>query len=252
MKFFRKLLSILCLFAAIYFLFGTSQELENYHKANKTDKKIQQTFSLGKEDKFSIRWNQLFQKNNDVVGWIKMDSGANYPILHGNTNQTYLHSDLYHRHSVNGSIFLASENKGLSDTNIMIYGHNMLSGAMFGLNDKYMQKKYLKKHPYFYIYTPSGKYVYKIFHVLKTPAMCSVFQVHFENKKEFSQYLKKCEKYSMYTTDVDYQKNHRIATLSTCTDKGHRRFILQGYLESIEDYKGKIKETLDTVEPCFE
>ena len=70
------------------------------------------------------------------------------PILHGDSNEEYLHTDLYGDYNINGSIFVNADNsRDWSDPNTIIYGHRMNNGSMFGSNKKYMEKDYLKKHP---------------------------------------------------------------------------------------------------------
>ena len=83
--------------------------LEKYTKEKKVSKK--------KQD-FVVDWKKLWKTNKDVVGWIKMDSGADYPILHGDSNEEYLHTDLYGDYNINGSIFVNADNsRDWSDPN---------------------------------------------------------------------------------------------------------------------------------------
>lgn len=54
----------------------------------------------------------LLARNSDVKGWIDIpDTKVSYPIVQGETNDTYIHSDIDKKEFRAGSIFIASENK---------------------------------------------------------------------------------------------------------------------------------------------
>lgn len=101
--------------------------------------------------------------NDDVIGYIVLDGyDIEYPVMYGDTNDSYIKSSPYGGYDYNGSIFLDSDNHSdFSDSRSVIYGHNMIDGSMFGsLNDNYLEDIDGKT---FTIYSENGIGVYEIF-----------------------------------------------------------------------------------------
>ena len=81
-----------------------------------------------------VDWEGLKAVNPDVVGWIQIPGTVvNFPVYQGETNETYLRSDVNGNYSVGGLIFMDYENTapGMVDGQTLIYGHHMLNGSMF-------------------------------------------------------------------------------------------------------------------------
>ena len=81
-----------------------------------------------------VDWASLKAVNGDVVGWIQIPGTiVNYPVYQGETNDTYLHSDVNGNYSLGGLVFLDYENTapGMIDAQTLIYGHHLRNGAMF-------------------------------------------------------------------------------------------------------------------------
>ena len=54
-----------------------------------------------------IDFDALQERNPDVVGWITIPgTNIDYPILHTDDNETYLHQDIDGNESVSGAIYL--------------------------------------------------------------------------------------------------------------------------------------------------
>ncbi len=96
-------------------------------------------------------YKEIYEENNDLVGWLEIAGTViNYPVLQSDTeeeSQFYLTHSFAKKKDKNGSLFMDYRNDFVNrDTNIIIYGHNMKSGAMFGTLKKYLEKGYLEKH----------------------------------------------------------------------------------------------------------
>ena len=179
--------------------------LRKYTKEKKVSKK--------KQD-FVVDWKKLWKTNKDVVGWIKNGFRCRLSILHGDSNEEVLHTDLYGDYNINGSIFVNADNsRDWSDPITIIYGHRMNNGSMFGSNKKYMEKDYLKKHPDFSIYRPDGCYVYKIFNVMVVEDGTYPYTYQFPDKKSYIEYLsKKYKQYSYYDSGITVPDARQIVT----------------------------------------
>ena len=104
-----------------------------------------------KQLKILPEYEQIYAENSDLVGWLEIDGTViNYPVLQSDTEQDsqfYLTHSFAKKKDKNGSLFMDYRNDFVNrDTNIIIYGHNMKNGAMFGSLKKYLEKGYLEQH----------------------------------------------------------------------------------------------------------
>ena len=90
----------------------------------------------------------LKELSPDCVGWLTIDgTDIDYPVMQGRDNSEYLNKDPYGEYSLAGSIFLDARNKAdLSDGYLLIYGHHMEAGAMFGALDAFADPQYFAAH----------------------------------------------------------------------------------------------------------
>ena len=244
MKKIRIIIAVLFLVAAGVLLYLAYSQMKVYDEGNQEYEDLKEDVDVkGNGKEFSLDWEALWKKNKDIIAWIRMDSGADYPILYCGNNTYYLHKGPDREYNINGSIFMNGDNhKDWSDPNTVIYGHNMNNGSMFGSNRKYKEADYLKKHPTFEIYRPDGKYTYRIFSVLVAYDATYPYTVQFDTKEEYQNYLNKVKGDGLYNTKVMIPDLRKIVTLSTCTSNGHKRLLIQGYIDSVDDYKGMIAE----------
>ncbi len=102
-----------------------------------------------------IDFDSLKSINPDIVGWLYVPGTViDYPILIGDDDLTYQNRDYTGSSSVIGSIFSFADADLLNDDHILLFGHNMISGQMFGNLKKYKSYDYASQHMYAYIYTP--------------------------------------------------------------------------------------------------
>lgn len=173
----------------------------------------------------------LSKINSDFSGWLYLpDTDISYPVVYGDDNEFYLHNTFEKKANASGAIFLDADNKdGFVDKNSIIYGHNMKNGSMFGKLRSFTDQDYVRKHPYFWIVTAEGSYLYEIFAVYKTDASSSTYQIEFDSSKNFMDYIKMCMDHSYYKNDLIFNKQDSIVTLSTCTNASDQeRLVVQG------------------------
>lgn len=90
---------------------------------------------------------ELYKQNSDVVGWLKAGDIIDHPVVQSD-NEYYLTHDFYRRSDSNGTLFVNMDNTLIPrDDVILIHGHNMRSGAMFGRMYRYGDFEYLCKYP---------------------------------------------------------------------------------------------------------
>ena len=93
-------------------------------------------------------FDELLKINPDVCAWITMDgTHIDFPVLQGETNLSYINTDVYGDFALAGSIFLDAHNApDFSDPYSLIYGHHMEHGLMFGTLDSFLDKDYFDSH----------------------------------------------------------------------------------------------------------
>ena len=81
-----------------------------------------------------INMQELYNINNDIVGWIKIDNtNISYPVMQTKENPNYyLRKNFYKKYSLWGTPFLAENCDIKSSDNLIIYGHHINNSKMFG------------------------------------------------------------------------------------------------------------------------
>lgn len=196
--------------------------------------------------KVSSVFDDLQSRNRDIIAWLKIDSELDEAVVQRD-NTYYLTHNALGQESVTGALFL-DETCDLIHvpTQMVIYGHNMKTGAMFGVLKKYETKgaSYYKEHAYIDFNTlyENGRYV--IF------AVCEVdvrqgqpyylpfwFYQRFSDEKQFMDYVASARAYSQYFCAVDVAPGDRLLTLSTCTgtDDNKRLLVMARKVRDGED-----------------
>lgn len=182
-----------------------------------------------KFSKLNVDFDKLKKKNSDVVGWIQFEGFyLSYPIVKDPGNNYYLTHTVEKKANSSGAIYIPKQNKSdFSDTNTIIFGHNMKNGTMFGLLGRYKEKAFFKLNQYFYIYTPKGEKRYQIFSVYVGDENGIAYTIYGAKNDDYGKFLENLKKNSMYDTGVSVSKENSIVTLSTCVsnDKTKRLIV---------------------------
>ncbi len=165
----------------------------------------------------SINFDELKEKNNDTVAWIKVPNTLiNYPIVQREDNKFYLKNDFYKKQNIYGWIFadFRDEFPNLSQ-NTIIYGHNTSIGIMFGDLINLLDQKWYEneENKYIYLSTTEKEYKFEIFSVYKINTTNDYIKVDFNN--DFNEYIQMIlgRSFIDFKTKVE---NEKIITLSTC------------------------------------
>ena len=186
-------------------------------------------------DGYTYDWAGMQAVNEDVVGWIRFDNPdrIDYPIVQGSSNQTYLTKNWKGEYSSYGSIFMNKYNApDFTDANTILYGHRMISGAMFGSLKQYRTSEFMESNPYFYIYTPDGKRrTYEIYAYAQVQDAGNAYTIRFEDREERNAYQDWIREVSSVYRDIGIGEYDSLVTLSTCASYGYyNRIIVQGKL----------------------
>ena len=170
-------------------------------------------------------YRTLYAKNNKLAGWLKIDgTKIDYPVMQTVDNDYYLNHNYNQERDNNGSLFLDCE-CGLfpQSTNMIIYGHHMKSGNMFGNLQKYAKEEYGKAHKTIYFDTIYEKGTYEVMYVFYSKVYDNdelVFKyyqfIDANSETEFDYYMDEMAKLSLYDTGVKAHYGDKLLTLSTC------------------------------------
>ena len=99
--------------------------------------------------------------NEDVTGWLIMDGTAiDYPVLQGETNYSYINTDVNGNFALAGSIFLDSRNdEDYLDPYSLLYGHDMSKHRMFGDVNLYKDEKFFEENTTGSILLKDGEHI---------------------------------------------------------------------------------------------
>ena len=113
-------------------------------------------------------FDDLRQINSDIKAWLTVrGTKVDYPVVQGENNIYYMNKDVYKETSLAGSIFLDSRNRGdFSDPYLLIYGHHMDRGLMFGDLDLFKDGEFFDSTRDATITTVDGKADYKVLAVM--------------------------------------------------------------------------------------
>lgn len=168
--------------------------------------------------------HDLYNLNNDMVGWIEIPGTAiSYPVVQSKYQANYyLRRNFYKKNATCGTIYVreACDVFKPSD-NVTIYGHKMRNGTMFADLHQYKDKDFWKDHRYIYFDTLYEYHTYEVFAVFQTTAdLAKGFSYHLfddaKNAAEYDEFVSKCKELSDYDTGITPAYGQKLITLSTC------------------------------------
>lgn len=188
------------------------------------NQKIQATYEQAEDI-----YNALQKVNEDVIGWISIsDTEVDYPVVQAKDNTYYLNHNIEKEYSSRGSIFLDCQNVE-GDSHIVLYGHNMMDGGMFGDMEQYVEEEYYDIHPIIEFDMYGKKMQWEIFSVHFFDSEPQ--QVKFTDDIEFLKYVDGMIEKSIYGTEVDVNKDDIVLTISSCASRSSdERFVLHAKL----------------------
>ncbi len=216
-----------------YFSIRTNMEYEQLAELKGSDALVTNqsanNFSLHKT---SVRlpdvldeYKTLYEKNKKLIGWLKIDDTIiDYPVMQTSDNEYYLDHNFNQEYDKNGSLFLDCDCSVYpQSTNLIIYGHHMKSGQMFGQLQKYAKESYGEKHSVIQFDSIYEKAVYQVMYVFRSQVYNEddlVFKyyqfINANSEEEFNSYMKEMEAMSLYDTGVTANYGDSLLTLSTC------------------------------------
>lgn len=116
-------------------------------------------------------WSKgMLDINSDYKGWLTIyGTQISEPVVQGETNETYLRTNINGEHAEAGTLFLDETTDLTQDGNLIIYGHKMNDGTMFGTLDKFEDEEFFDNNGTVCWESEKGKEYYQIFALLVLP-----------------------------------------------------------------------------------
>ena len=204
----------------------------NDEKKDSETKEIVDTIIIGEDVGQNISqeaFDKFVQRYTDTVGWLYFeDERLSYPIMRSNDNDKYAVDDYAGNESETGAIFLDFRcDPEFTDSNSIIYGHNMRNRTMFGALRIYKEDlSFLDQHKYFQIRTSNGISRYMIFAFMDVPKDSYIYDVYGKNPSNMREYLDTIEYKTYIDTGIEPTVDDQIVMLSTCTKSDDLYFVM--------------------------
>jgi sortase B len=224
----RKLTIIfLIVFLVIALVYGY-KVINEYHENKEQEAQFEKIAEFIDDDTetsdtgCSNKYDELYSQNNDFVGMIKIpDTNINYPVMQTKSDPNYyLRRNFNKEYSAYGTPYI-QENCDIDNSdNVIVYGHNMKTKAMFHDLTLYADYDFYKEHKYISFNTKDNEYTYEIIAVIKTVADSDDFDyssfVNTSDEKEYLEYVNECKELSLFDTNQTAEYGDKLLTLSTC------------------------------------
>ena len=163
--------------------------------------------------------DKLRKRNQDVIGYLEIpDTTISYPVMQKKENPDfYLNHDIDKNYSFYGTPYLSAYCDLEKSDNLIIYGHNINGGKMFGALTQYRDENFYKKHKDI-LFTTKDKKKYKIFSVISVNKNDFPYWkfVMAQDESDYDTFINKVRQYSIYDIDITPKYGEKILTLSTC------------------------------------
>jgi sortase B len=162
----------------------------------------------------------LLKVNKDAEGWININNTRiDYPVVQGEDNVYYLDHNFQKESSNYGSIFLDYRNKNLAnfindEKNVIVYGHHMKDGTMFGDLKLYKDEKFFKYNQIISFNILGKEYKWQVFSTYVTGTDFNYIKTDFKDDVEFNEFIKSIKEKSLYVNDTTPNSKDVILTLN--------------------------------------
>ena len=186
----------------------------------------------------------LQKTNKDICAWVSIDTVLDQAVVQRD-NEYYLRRDYTGQANTNGAIFLDEAVKLTQrPTCYILYGHNMKTGAMFGMLHHYETLAYLRQHPIVTFDTMYEDGEFAIFAVGRvsitggTSAFVDYYHLPKADTVNRERIISLLKKNSDFRIPLEIDTDDQLLILVTCTgDDTERRFVAARRLRDGENAK---------------
>lgn len=196
---------------------------------------LEQSSESLRDTSLTTNYAKIHQMNEDFAGWLRIeDTKIDYPVMSTPLDpQYYIRRDFYGKQSVSGMLFLGEDFDAESQS-VIIYGHNMKNGTMFGSLNEYARESYWREHPVLSFDTLQANRQYEVVAAFQT-------RLYYEQEdgfryyhytgdlteEDFAYFINQVNTAALYNTGVEPEYGDRLLILSACSNHAENgRFIV--------------------------
>lgn len=172
-------------------------------------------------------YRDSFLANSDMAGWLQIPGTViDYPIMWTPENEEYyLRRGFDGSRDMNGCLILDTDScLDPLTTNLIIHGHNMRAGTMFGTLADYESEDFFQEHREVILYTKECQRKYEVISVFRSQVFKKsqkVFKFYkffqADTQEEFDDFYENIMDLSLYDTGVTAEFGDHFITLTTCS-----------------------------------
>lgn len=171
------------------------------------------------------KFTKLTEANPDTIGWLRIENTKidNVVMWTPAEPDKYLHLDFFGKPSDWGTLYLDGQCNIDTSDNLIIYGHHMRDGTMFGNLIYYADKNYWSSHRYLTFDTIYEERTYEVAaafygRVLRVEEEGFRYYKYrdAETEEDFNEFKSFIEEHQCYDTGIEIEYGEQLLTLSTC------------------------------------
>ena len=199
--------------AAVPFL----KEKEAEKKSENGFKEIQESVTEKKDRTINVE--KLKRENKDCIGYLEVPgTSISYPIMQTRDNPNYyLNHDFDKNYSFYGTTYLSAYCDLKKSDNLIIYGHNINGGKMFGALEQYKDKDFFDRHRKIY-FTADRRREYEVFAVMSVNVKKFKYWkfIMARDEKDYNEFVEKVLEHSLWSAEKKPKYGEQMLMLSTC------------------------------------
>ena len=178
-----------------------------------TEKTVPDDTPVSEGEDVLAKYQELYLQNEDMVGWISIaGTTINYPVMQSRNNPNfYLKHNFEKEYSDLGTPYVQENGDIVESENLVIYGHHIKGGKMFGALEDYKSKNFYEEHKTIQFDTLTEQAEYEIVAIFKTVAYSSEgFRYYdFVDAENFRREKIKSGKDLVYFGRVETERHYR-------------------------------------------
>lgn len=173
------------------------------------------------------QYEALYERNSDMVGWIKIEgTQVNCPVMQSSEEiEFYLRRNFEKEYSYSGLPYMDDRcDVSEPNNNLLIYGHNMKDGTMFGELPKYESKSFWEQRRTIQFDLINEVRTYEIIGMFRSKQYEEGEEgfryyeyIDLSELNRFNEYIEQVKRASFVDTGVTANWGDQILTLSTCS-----------------------------------
>lgn len=171
------------------------------------------------------KFARLVERNPEFIGWISIpDTNLDFPVMYSPARADfYLRHDFEGEYSNYGVPYLDEDCTLTAEDcseNLIIYGHNMKTGTIFGCLTGYKEASYYREHPCIEFDTLYGDGTYEVFAAFAIDVVSDTgfaYNTYIDMDEEtFNEFVGEAKRRSDVDSGITPQYGDELLTLSTC------------------------------------